>query len=216
MRRGAARAHRVGHRGRIFDACRGWGRCSNRRRCGRTDRRGGFRRVGRGGGVDLWQRAEVFRHRDLGVDEDDGRKLERRFALDDPTGEVGCLDILLMEDGCWRFLAWDGFRGCRERSRVGFVFGRWRGFRERSGFNGLGFGGGQRCAVFHEQAQARIEGRAAHAALHPALRGAELVRAEAEYAGAVWAGGAVIHFLTPARRTHPSSMAGGSKTNQSR
>jgi hypothetical protein len=77
---------------------------------------------------------------------------------------------------------------------MGFMFDWRRGFRQRGGSKRRGRR--QRRAVFQQQARPRIEGSAAHAALHPALRSIELIRPEAEHAGAVRAGGAVFHCLT--------------------
>ena len=197
----------------IFDARPGWGRCD---RGGRSRRGCRFRRVGRRSGIDLRQRSGVGRCRNFGVDQDDGRQVQRVIALHDAARGGGNLDVF----------RWGGDRG-----RLGVVCGGIRcrrgdavflhvcqfGFGQRGGFDRLGFGrDGQRRAVFHQQAQTRIEGGAAYAALHPALRGIELIRAETEHAGAFRAGGAVIHFLIPASRTQPSSTAGGSKTNPSR
>lgn len=173
---------------------------------------GGFGRITRGG-VDLRQWTGVVRNRNVRVDQYDRIQVERCLALDDPAWGVGNRDAILFWQRCGRGCLVGRVRGVGSR---GFLFGRRVGFRLRSRFDRLGFWLWQRRAVFHEQAQPRIEGRAAHAALHPALRGVELVCAETEYAGAVRTGGAVIHRLTPARRTQPSSTTGAWKSNQSR
>ncbi len=211
MRRGAdGSAGGAGQRGSVFDPR---GRDSDGNGC--CD--GLFRRWRRiqARSVELRQRTGIVRDLDIGVDEDDRGQVVGVLAMRNAHrhhGGGGVGDGLGHLRWFGRLLDGSRFR-CHRLLGKGFGDGRFGEHRFRFDRQ---LGRRQRRAVFHQQARKRVERGAAHAALHPALRGVELIRAKAEHAGALRAGGAIAHCLIPDRRTQPSSRAGGSNTNHSR
>jgi hypothetical protein len=174
-----------------------------------------------GSGRNFRQRAEIDVCGGVGIDEDDGGQFVRGFTAGDADRHMGGRGFLGGFSG--DFGAGFGWRRGR-----GFGVGGGHGIRLcRGGFarlpgdglDGLGFRlrrrrFGQRRAVFHCQGRSGVESRAAHPALHPALRRLDLVGRQAEHACALRADGAQLHRLLPASLTQPSSTAAGSKSNQ--